>query len=72
MKTYSFNIFADGRGADEIDFVSRFLDLGCADTAVSFQNGMVVFEFARQARSLTDALVSAMADLDAADVATCR
>ncbi len=60
MRTHSFTIIASG--VDMLDDVvmDRFFEAGCDDATVSFQKGLVVLEFQREAKTRLSALVSAI------------
>ena len=60
MKTYEFTIIASGLDPEADDFETRFLGAGCDDATVGFQNGRILIEFSRDARSLTEAIVTAV------------
>ena len=60
MKTYEFTIIASGLDPEADDFETRFLEAGCDDATVGFQNGRILIEFSRDARSLTEAIVTAV------------
>jgi hypothetical protein len=58
--TFEFQIFASGQDRYAPNFGSRFFDAGCDDATVSFQNGEIVIDFARDAQSLDEAIASAI------------
>lgn len=60
MNEYEFTIIASGLNPEAEDFESRFYDAGCDDATVSFQNGHIIIDFARDAESITDALSGAV------------
>ncbi len=60
MKTYEFTIIASGLDPEAGDFETRFLEAGCDDATVGFQNGHILIDFSREARSLTEAIVTAV------------
>jgi predicted DNA-binding transcriptional regulator AlpA len=66
MKTFEFSIIASGLDPEAEDFADRFFDAGCDDATVSFQKGHIIVDFAREADSVTEALVSAVACVKAA------
>lgn len=59
MKTYEFSIIASGLDPSAEDFEARFYDAGCDDALVSFQKGHIIIDFAREAETIGDAIVSA-------------
>jgi len=63
MKTYEFAIIASGVDPEADDFEDRFFEAGCDDATISFQKGVIVLEFAREAKNFAHALISAFADV---------
>lgn len=63
MKTHEFSIIASGPDHTADDFEGRFYDNGCDDATVSFQKGNIILDFARDASTLEDAIISAIADV---------
>jgi hypothetical protein len=69
MKTFEFSIIASGVDSSTDDFGDRFYDAGCDDALVAFQGGHTIIDFARQAKSIDEAIASAIrADLPPATV----
>lgn len=66
MATFEFTIIATGLDPEADDFESRFYDGACNDASVSFQSGHILLDFAREATSITEAIVTAVADATAA------
>jgi hypothetical protein len=66
MKRFPFTIIASGLDPEAEDFVDRFFNAGCDDATISFQKGVIVLEFEREARNFAHALVSAMHDVQRA------
>jgi predicted DNA-binding transcriptional regulator AlpA len=66
MKMHEFSIVASGLDPEAEDFETRFYDAGCDDATVAFQNGHIIVDFAREARSLDAAIASAVAGVHAA------
>ena len=66
MKNYQFTIIASGLDPSSDDFEDRFFESGCDDATLSFQRGVIVLEFDREARNYAVALVSAVRDVRAA------
>lgn len=65
MKTFEFTIISTGLDPHSDDFEGRFYAAGCDDAAVSFQKGHILVDFAREAASLEDAIVSAIENVQA-------
>lgn len=63
---FEFTIVASGVDPRGEDFEARFLDAGCDDATVSFRNGHILLDFAREADSLATAIVSAVENASAA------
>jgi len=59
MKTFEFSIIASGLDPEAEDFADRFFDAGCGDATVSFQKGHIILDFAREAASFEEAIISA-------------
>ena len=59
MKTHEFTIIASGLNPEAEDFEDRFFDAGCDDATLSFQKGVIIIEFAREAVSFSKAVTSA-------------
>jgi predicted DNA-binding transcriptional regulator AlpA len=66
MKEFEFCIIASGLDPESEDFEQRFYDAGCDDATVSFQKGCIIVDFTREARSIDEAIVSAMKAVEAA------
>lgn len=60
MKTFEFSLIGSGADPSAEDFETRIYDSGCDDALVSFQKGHVIVDFARDARSLDEAIGSAV------------
>jgi hypothetical protein len=63
MKTCNFTIIASGPDPEARDFEDRFFEAGCDDATISFQKGVIVLDFAREAPNFVKALSSALADV---------
>jgi hypothetical protein len=72
MKTYEFAIIASGLDPAAEDFETRFYDAGCDDATISFQKGVIIVDFAREAPSIDQAIVSAVRDVGKAGAAVER
>jgi len=66
MKTHEFTIVASGLDSEADDFEDRFYEAGCDDATISFQKGVIILEFAREAPTFANALISAFADVQQA------
>jgi hypothetical protein len=66
MKTHEFAIVASGLDPEADDFEDRFYDAGCDDATISFQKGVIVLDFAREAQTFAKALISAIEDVQRA------
>jgi hypothetical protein len=66
MKTFEFSIVASGVDPTADDFGDRFYDAGCDDALVAFQKGHTIIDFAREARSIDEAIASAVENVCAA------
>jgi predicted DNA-binding transcriptional regulator AlpA len=59
MKTYEFTIIASGLEPDAEGYEDRFFSAGCDDATLSFQKGVIIVEFSREAVSFSKAVSSA-------------
>lgn len=59
MKTHDFTIIASGLDPEAEDFENRFFEAGCDDATISFQKGVIIAEFHREAVSFSNAIASA-------------
>lgn len=66
MTKFEFAIIASGMDPEAEDFEDLFYEAGCDDATVAFQNGRTIIDFAREAKSLEEALAAAVADVRAA------
>jgi Asp-tRNA(Asn)/Glu-tRNA(Gln) amidotransferase A subunit family amidase len=66
MRTYQFSVIATGLDPEAADFADRFFEAGCDDATLSFQKGAIILDFDREARSLSHAIKSALADVESA------
>lgn len=66
MTAYEFSIIASGPDPRAEDFETRFYEAGCDDATISFQKGHIIVDFAREARSVEDAVASAIGNVIAA------
>jgi hypothetical protein len=58
--------FASGLNPEARDFEDRFFEAGCDDATISFQKGVIILEFAREASNFIKALASAPSDVQRA------
>ncbi|MDD1522631.1 MULTISPECIES: hypothetical protein [Bradyrhizobium] len=66
MKTFEFSIIASGLNPEAEDFADRFFKAGCDDATISFQKGHIIVDFAREAKSISQAIASAVTNVEAA------
>ncbi|HEY0084454.1 MAG TPA: hypothetical protein VGB65_00950, partial [Allosphingosinicella sp.] len=59
MKVHEFTIIASGLHPDVDDVANIFFEAGCDDAAISFQKGVLILEFDREASSFSSAVISA-------------
>lgn len=65
MKTFEFSVIASGLDPSADDFETRFYESGCDDALVSFQKGRIIIDFAREAKTLAEAVASALENVAA-------
>lgn len=63
METYEFSIVASGSDPNAEDFENAFFAAGCDDATIAYQRGVLVLDFAREARSFSHAIFSALSDV---------
>ncbi|HBB55089.1 MAG TPA: hypothetical protein DCZ49_02760 [Hyphomonadaceae bacterium] len=63
MKTHAFSIVASGLDPEMEGYEDRFYEAGCDDATLSFQKGVIIAEFAREALSFGEAVASAVEDI---------
>jgi transcriptional regulator with XRE-family HTH domain len=66
MKTHEFTVIASGLDPLAADYEDRFFEAGCDDATLSFQKGLTIAEFAREAATLSRAILSAIENVRAA------
>ena len=59
MKTHEFTIIASGLDPEADDYENRFFEAGCDDATLSFQKGVIIAEFHREAVTFSAAIASA-------------
>ena len=65
METFEFTLVATGLDPQADDFEARFFESGCDDATLSFQKGHILVDFAREASSLEEAVLSAIENVQA-------
>jgi hypothetical protein len=65
MKTFEFSVIASGLDPGAGNFEALFYDNGCDDALVSFQNGHIIIDFAREAETMDEAISSALENVAA-------
>lgn len=63
MKVHEFTIVASGLHPDADDIANIFYEAGCDDASISFQKGVLILEFDREAASFSAAVISAFDDV---------
>jgi hypothetical protein len=63
MKTHEFTIVASGLDPEMEGYEDRFFEAGCDDATLSFQKGVIIAEFSREAVSFSKAVASAYQDV---------
>ncbi|HUE79446.1 MAG TPA: helix-turn-helix transcriptional regulator [Sphingomicrobium sp.] len=63
MKVHEFTIIASGLHPDADDLANLFFGAGCDDAVLSFQKGVIIAEFDREAPSFSSAVISACTDV---------
>ncbi|HWY15596.1 MAG TPA: hypothetical protein VNX86_10715 [Rhizomicrobium sp.] len=66
MKTHKFAIIASGLDPNGDEFENRLYEAGCDDATISFQKGLIILEFSREAKSFAHAIISAFENVHAA------
>lgn len=66
MKNHEFTIIASGFDPARDEFVNRLFEAGCDDATVSFQKGVAILSFDREAVSFSKAILSALENVIAA------
>lgn len=63
MNVHEFAIIASGLHPDVDGIANIFFEAGCDDAALSFQNGALILDFARESASFSSAFISALGDV---------
>lgn len=66
MRTHRFSIALDALDPDSDDFEDKLFEAGCDDALVTYRRGVVLLEFAREAKSVAHAIISAVEDVKTA------
>jgi predicted transcriptional regulator len=60
VTTFEFSLIASGLDPEAEKFADRFFEAGCDDATISVQKGHIILDFAREAKSIEDAICSAV------------
>lgn len=60
MKKFEFTIIAAGLDPRSGELEDQFFEAGCDDATISFQKGVIILDFCREAKNLTQAISSAV------------
>jgi hypothetical protein len=63
MEKFEFTIIASGLDHTAKNFFDNFYEAGCDDSTIGVVKGLIVLEFAREAKNFAHALVSAVRDV---------
>ena len=63
MRTHEFTIVASGLDPEMDGYEDRFVEAGCDDATLSFQKGVIIADFAREAVSFSKAVATAYEDI---------
>ena len=63
MQTHEFAVVASGIDQNVENFEDIFFAAGCDDATISFQRGVTILDFAREAKSFSHALITAVRDV---------
>jgi hypothetical protein len=72
MTTHEFTVIASGLDPEAPDYEDRFFEAGCDDATLSYQRGLIIAEFAREAPTMASAIVSAIDNVRAAGASVDR
>ncbi len=67
MHTYDFTLIVEGTDFLDDDIVDAVYEAGCDDGTVGVSNGVPCADFSREAPSLEEAALSAIADIESVD-----
>lgn len=68
MAEYDFQIFCRGVDASDESFLDRLFEAGCDDATVFYKDGYLCLDFAREAASAEDAVISAVKAIERAGI----
>jgi hypothetical protein len=60
MKRFNFTVIASGLDPESENFADSFFKAGCDDATISYQKGVIILEFEREAPNFAEALISAV------------
>jgi len=67
MTTYQFTLIVEGPNLQADDLIDRLYEAGCGDALVGRADGVQYLDFDREASSLQDAILSAVAGIEQLD-----
>ena len=67
MYTYDFTLIVEGTDFVDDDIVNAAYEAGCDDALLGYTSGVPCADFAREASSLEEAALSAIADIESVD-----
>ena len=67
MYTYDFTLIVEGTDFVDDDIVNAAYEAGCDDALLGYTSGVPCADFAREAASLEEAALSAIADIESVD-----
>src|SRR5215212_6054507 len=66
MQTFRFTLLIAGRAEIDQELEDALYEGGCDDALLSVSNGQILLDFDREGTSITDAILSAIKDVEAA------
>lgn len=63
MENFEFAIIASGASLEDDEFLNRLFESGCDDATLSFQKGVIIAEFDREAQSFANAIIDGCAQI---------
>ena len=72
MKNYEFDLVLSNVSYDDETLEDKLYEVGCDDATLGFRNSIAYLDFTREAKSLKDAVVSAIIDAEKAGVIVAR
>ena len=67
MRTFTFTLVVEGRDIQTSAVVDALFDAGCGDALVGSSEGVQFLDFDREAGSLGEAVLSAVADVESVE-----